>query len=195
MKKSLLLIGLILASCSFLEAQDQLFVIPLKKDKIPPVVMSSIEKDFPESTVTDYSAIPIQSIGEDWAVVRNDVNQDKYDTYQVDIDGNAFAGTATYDANGRLISARENLKNVILPHQIGRSIGAEYPGWAVAGDHELITVYKPGRQQVYYRVKLEKGREKMTVVYDGSGNQVKPSGAGDYSREMKETLRKEKRDS
>ncbi|HMQ64637.1 MAG TPA: hypothetical protein PKE06_28395, partial [Flavilitoribacter sp.] len=117
MKKSLLLIGLILASCSFLKAQDQLFVIPLKKDKIPPVVMSSIEKDFPESTVTGYSAIPIQSIGEDWAVVRNDVNQDKYDTYQVDIDGNAFAGTATYDANGRLISARENLKNVILPHQ------------------------------------------------------------------------------
>lgn len=170
--KSVILFGAFTLLTVFnMNAQDQIFAMKIKKSDVPAVVITSIEKDFPGGTVTDYTSLPVDVIGEQ-VFVHMDPNlrAEDYDTYNVAINGKNFNGYAMYDKKGRLLQSREVLKSIELPYSIGYFIGKNYPGWAVASDREVITTHANNKQQIYYRVKLTKGKEAIRLTLDAHGN-------------------------
>ncbi|PHN03344.1 hypothetical protein [Flavilitoribacter nigricans] len=175
MKKQIALFVLSALTVTTVSAQEMLFSAKLKKEEIPAVVITAQESDYPGMEITDYEAVPLEFIGEDWIVHPNTAafaNKD-YDTYLITFSGDRLKGQATYDRDGNLISARERMENVPLPHYIQRAVAQSYPGWAMAMDHELLTINRKGQKRVYYRIELDKAGKTRNVVYDGNANEVK----------------------
>lgn len=167
--KKLLLFATFFAFAAGIHAQEVLYAVKLKKEKVPATVIASIEKDFPDAAITEYTAVPVEIVGEDFMINTNKESKD-YDTYEVKISGKSFIGTAMYDSQGNLMYSNELIKNTALPYNIRYCIGKNYPGWTVEGDREFITTYRNGSQKSYYHVKLMKGKEKVNVAIDAHGN-------------------------
>ena len=194
MKKHIVLAALLLLAYGAISAQDQIFVAKLTKEKMPGVVLTSVEKDFPDATIMEYKALPVTILEEGWVIEKDKPMNGKYDVYYLTIKGKNFDGEATYDSNGNLISAQELAKDVPLPLNVSRTIGLHYPGWSVGKDHMVTTFYKDGKQKTYYHVALMKGGEQEKVVFDGHGNEVKHGkihGREKAGREMKKMERDE----
>lgn len=176
MKKSIFPILLAVVAISSISAQDQIFYAKLDKSEVPSEVTAAVIKDFNDELLkVEYRALPVELIEEGW-FVNYDPNKldNDYNTYGVSISGKDITGHATYDASGNLISFIEKVKDVPLPRPVQKSIGKNFPGWGVSGDHEIVTVNKKDDQQkVYYRVLLTQDQEKKLVVYNGDGNLVK----------------------
>ena len=173
MKKHIVLFALLLLAAGAVSAQDELFEAKLTKEKVPAVVLASVEKDFPDAIITEYNALPVTILEEGWVITKDKPMDGKYDTYYLTIKGKNFDGKATYNANGELVSAQEYAKDIPLPLNVERAIGKRYPGWGISKDHMSSTFYKGDRKKTYYHVKLSKGPEYVTVVFDGHGNEVK----------------------
>ncbi len=151
------------------QAQEVLYTQKLTRNKVPVMVIKSIEKDFPDATINGYSAIPMEKVGDE-LIINPDKNTENYKMYEVDVMGKNFTGKAMYDEQGKLVRSTEVEKNFPLPYHIRYAIGVSYPGWAVVNDREVISYYQGERQQVYYRIRLAKGKEKALIVLDAHGN-------------------------
>ncbi|MCB9300318.1 MAG: hypothetical protein H6566_06695 [Lewinellaceae bacterium] len=173
MKKHIILFCLALLASGALSAQEEIFVAKLSKEKVPAVVIASVEQDFPDAVITEYKALPITVLEDGWVITKEKPMDGKYDTYYLSIKGKNFEGEATYDANGNLISSQEYARNIEVPQNIARAIGVRYPGWGIGKDHMVTTFYKDGKQKAYYHIDLMKGAEHEKVVFDGHGNEVK----------------------
>ena len=172
MKKHIVLVALLLLAAGAVSAQDEIFAAKLTRDKVPAVVLASVEKDFPDATITEYQALPVTIMEEGWVITKNKPMDGKYDTYYLTVKGNNFDGEVTYDADGNLVSAHEYARNVALPHNVARAIAIHHPGWAPGKDHMTTTFYRGGKQKTYYHVDLMKGAEHEKVVFDAHGNEV-----------------------
>lgn len=175
MKKWISLFALMALVITSVSAQDMLFSAKLKKEEMPAVVISSLESDYPGMEILSYEAVPLEFIGDDWIVYPNAerfANKD-YDSYVITFSGHKLTGEATYDADGNLISAHETMKNIPLPHSVQRSVGINYPGWALDKDHEVLTINRQGEKKIYYKIELKKGNETRKVVFDGNANEIK----------------------
>lgn len=175
MKNLIFPLVLAVLAVTSVSAQDRIFYAKLKTSEVPAEVITACAKDLEDGmTVTEYRALPLEMVEEGWFVNYNkDIADKDYNTYEVRFSGNNLTGEATYDANGNLISFVENVEDVALPRPIQKSIGKNFEGWAVANDHEIVTINKNNEQKVYYRVNLIQGKEKKRVIFDGDGNLVK----------------------
>jgi hypothetical protein len=177
MKKLIYLFLIAVVAINTASAQDEIFPAKLKKEEMPGMVLAAIKRDFKDVvSINEYRALPVEILEEGWIVDYNPFNKNlksSYDTYEVKFSGKNISGRAIYDAEGKLLSMVENMKDVLLPHFIQKNIGVNFPGWAVSGDHEIVSMNQDNRQKVYYRITLAKGKEKKQVVYDGSGNLIK----------------------
>lgn len=176
MKKHIVLLALMFVAIGALSAQDELFVARLTKEKVPAVVITSVEKDFPDATITEYRALPVTILEEGWVFTKEKPMDGQYETYYLTVKGKNFDGQATYNADGNLVSFHEWARDVALPLNIARAIAREYPGWSIDKDHMTTTFYRNGKQKTYYHVNLSKGAEHGKVVFDSHGNAVKYSG-------------------
>lgn len=171
MKK--LVIGLVvmgLTSSAF--AQDVLYSVKVKEDKVPEEVVTAVQKDFKGFAVTEYSAIPITMV-EDKMIVTQDKDFDPsdYDSYQVKIQGKGTAMDAYYDADGKLVSTYENIKNTTLPSVVERAISKKYPNAKLEGDRFVATYFaNDGTTKVHYHVKVMNNGKKHRMYLDGNGN-------------------------
>jgi hypothetical protein len=177
MKKLIYLFLIAVVAINTASAQDEIFSAKLKKEEMPAEVLTAITRDFKDGiSITEYRALPVEILEEGWIVDYNPASKNlksSYDTYEVKFSGKNISGRAIYDSEGKLLSMVENMKDVLLPHFIQKNIGINFPGWAVSGDHEIVSMNQDNRQKVYYRIILVKGKEKKRVVYDGSGNLIK----------------------
>jgi hypothetical protein len=177
MKKLIYLFLIAVVAINTASAQEEILSAKLKKEEMPIEVLTAITRDFKDGvSITEYRALPIEVLEEGWIVDYNPLHKNlksSYDTYEVDLSGKNISGHAVYDAEGNLIYLVENMKDAILPHFIQKNIGTNFPGWAVYGDHEIVSMGKDSRQKIYYRITLAKGKEKKRVVYDGNGNLIK----------------------
>ena len=172
MKKHIVFVALLLLAAGAVSAQDEIFAAKLSRDKVPAVVLTSVEKDFPNATITEFKALPVTIMEEGWVITKNKPMDGKYDTYYLTVKGNNFDGEATYDADGNLMSAHEYARNIALPHNVARAIAIRYPGWGIGKDHMTTTFYRGDKQKTYYHVDLMKGAEHEKVVFDAHGNEV-----------------------
>lgn len=156
-------------------AQDVLFDAKVKKEDVPAVVVSSIEEDFPNFSITDISAIPVDVV-ENELIVTKDVNPtDNYSTYSVNLNGNNKRLNATYDSNGNLISSYEYLRNVAPPVKVEKAIAKAFPGWTLSKDNYKMSTYRGTKTKDRYKITLTKGNQKMKVYTNPNGKILKVS--------------------
>ncbi|MEZ4933215.1 MAG: hypothetical protein R2788_13975 [Saprospiraceae bacterium] len=175
MKNFIFPIAIAVLFAGTITAQDELFYAKLKKEEVPEEVVTAVTEDFEDGIiVTEYRAIPIEVVEEGWYIREDKLDQNKkYDSYEVMLSGKNIEGRAVYDANGKLVSAVEKIKDAPLPRPVQKSLGKDYPGWAPSKDHEMITMNKEGQKKVYYKMKVTKGNEQEWITYNADGNLVK----------------------
>ncbi|MEZ5039773.1 MAG: hypothetical protein R2828_07775 [Saprospiraceae bacterium] len=172
--KKLIVLVMVCAFVTLTNAQDALFYAKVKKEEIPANLLTAIEHDFPEGSILELKALPVEIIDGHWFVdVERNVTGKNYDTYVIKMHTSNGEIDATYDANGSLIYTTERLKEVALPLPLRKTIGRDFPGWAVSDDKALITHYIDGKQNAHYFVNLTKDGNLERIVLDGSGNLLK----------------------
>tara|TARA_R110002049_G_scaffold87533_1_gene221854 strand:+ start:1589 stop:2092 length:504 start_codon:yes stop_codon:yes gene_type:complete len=159
------LIGLcFLGLTSSVFAQDVLFTAKVKEEKVPEVLVTSVKKDFKDYSVTEYDAIPITLVEDNVIIDKNKFSDDydeDYDTFVVSLRGKNGYIDATYDANGKLISTSERMKDSELPMAVSQSVVKNFPGWSIIKDVYLTTHnLQDGKQRKHYRVEIEKDHKK-----------------------------------
>ena len=167
-------IFLAIATMSFAQTQTTIFSAKLKKEKVPVVIIESIEEDFPDFTITEYYGVPMDVVDDVWFIDedRNAEDED-FDTYSVLLKGKKSYINATYDKEGNLLSSREKLTDALLPYTIRVAVGTHFPGWAVIGDKIIMTTHKGHVKKAHYKVKLKKDNKEFYALFDASGNLLK----------------------
>jgi len=170
MKKTIL--GLLLIGFTFQSyAQtDVLFEAKIKKEKVPALVITAVEKDFPDAIVEEYTAIPVEFIEDDVIIDRNIKSIDDYNSYQITLRDKNERLTATYNKKGDLISEIAYGKNVPLPRTVLETVAKAFPKWAIIEDTYKMVSHANGKKNERYKIIIEKGNEMKKVIVDASGN-------------------------
>jgi len=162
---SAVLMGLTLQS----NAQDLLFKAKLEVEDVPELVVTALEEDFPDFTIIEYNAIPVEYVEGDVYINPNiDTNAD-YDTYEIDMHTAGKEVTVTYDRDGELIKITEHFKNVALPYSVSKSIAKEYPNWKILKDSYDMVQVGDDKAKKRYRVVLENHGKKIHVHTNEKG--------------------------
>jgi hypothetical protein len=156
-------------------AQDVLYSVKVKEDKVPEEVISAVDKEFKDYDVIDYEAIPFTLVEDKVIVTDNkDFDPSDYNTYQVTLSGKNTKMNAYYDADGNLVSTYENIKNVALPNIVDRAIFKKYPNAKLESDRYVSTHFtKDGKTTVYYHVKIMNNGKNHHMYIDGNGNIIR----------------------
>lgn len=151
------------------QAQDMLFQEKIKEENIPDIVVTAIEKDFPDYTVTEYGAIPVEYVADEVYFNPNIGSLEDYDTFQITLKSNKGELTATYDREGNLLNTSEYLKNALLPRSVRNAVAKAYPGWEFVNDSYSMMGYKGGKERQRFRIVLENHGKKLRVYTDAKG--------------------------
>jgi hypothetical protein len=150
-------------------AQDVLFEVKLAKEKVPTVIIESVQEDFPGFIMEEFDAVPIEYVEDDVIVNKNFNSDEDYDTYEISLSSKGRHITAIYDKKGTLISLVEKIKNAILPIAVVRNVEKAYPGWAFEKDNYKMVHYNGLKEKKRYKITLEKGIKRMKVYTDANG--------------------------
>ncbi len=162
---SLVLLGL--SAQAF--AQDVIYSEKIKKGDVPAAIIESVAQDYPDFTIEEMVAIPVEYVESDVYVNRDIKSIDDYDTFEITLEGKGKEFTATYDRSGNLISTNEHLKNIAPPAAVRSAIAKAYPGWTIKKDVYNMSSYENGKARQRYRMELTKGDEKMHVYTNAKG--------------------------
>lgn len=162
---SAIVIGLAFQS----NAQDRLYQAKLKVEDMPEVVVSAIAIDFPDYTVIEYVAVPIEYVEEEIYLNPDIDSWNDYDTFQVRFSGKGGEVVATYDSDGNVVHLTEHLKDTALPIAVRNAIAKEYPNWIISKDRYNMVRYKDGKKRERYRIVLENHGKKIRVHTDAKG--------------------------
>ncbi|WP_149276284.1 hypothetical protein [Pareuzebyella sediminis] len=150
-------------------AQDVLYSAKIKEEDVPEVIIEAVERDYPDFTIEEYAAIPIEYVESDVYVNRSIDSVDDYDTFDITLEGKGKEFTATYNKYGDLISTSEHLKNIAPPAAVRNAVAKSYPGWTIEKDVYNMKSYGNGKARERYRMELTKGNEKMHVYTNANG--------------------------
>jgi hypothetical protein len=80
---------------------------------------------------------------------------------------------ANYTADGKLLNAREDIRNFKPSLNIIRSlVTGEYSGWSVMKDHQIIRHFSDGSVKERTALVITRGNEKKTILLDENGRML-----------------------
>jgi len=80
--------------------------------------------------------------------------------------------TATFNDDGKILSALERYKDLILPAAVRNSVFKQYADWDMKSNVYLVNYHhKKGAKKVY-KIQVEKDGKKKKLTYDEDGNQI-----------------------
>lgn len=139
---SLILIGLVYQS----NEQDILYQVTLKVEDVPAVLVSANEIDFPDYSVMEYVAVPIEYVEEEIYLILDIESWEDYDTFQVRFSSKEGEVVATYDSDGNLLHVNEHLKRYAQPVTVHNAIAKEYPSWSITKDRYTMVKYRDAKK-------------------------------------------------
>lgn len=143
------------------------FAKKLETKKIPSVLRTEIQKDFPSFTLDGVELLPSKLYEQRWVVQQSNPFPADMEYYQVELKGKDSHSIAVYTPKGQLLHSREVLKNAKLPLEVAQSVANQYPGWMEWRDKEII---KNGKKEITdYVVFLKKGMKEERVVLNPQG--------------------------
>ena len=147
----------------------------VQESDVPQAVLDSFKKDFPDVKAKGWQILPQSELAEHedylMELAMGDYespSEEPHDIYTVSFYGKGIAASATYDQVGKLIASKEKIKDTALPSAVATSVVSKYPGWKIVGDREVIK----NLDHEVYKVRVEKGKEKQWLYFDGKGNAV-----------------------
>lgn len=168
MKKIVLSIAMLgLGFQSF--AQDVLYEAKIKKEEVPDVVITAVEKDYPDYVIEEFTASPLEYVESDVVINRNINSIKDYDTFILTLQNNGKELRATYDRDGNLLNSMEHDKNIAPPLAVRESLTKAYPGWEITKDTYNMSYYTGKKKRERYRLEMVKGGEKMHVYTNAKG--------------------------
>lgn len=168
------IIALTLLGCAAQSfAQDRTKVIykaELKKQDVPFTIIENVKGDFPDFTLDEIYAIPVEYVLDD-VIVDTPINsKDDYSTYQLVLRDKTHEIKAIYNADGKLVFTEEHDENITPPIAVRNSIVKAFPGWTITKDNYKMTHLIGNIQKERYKMILEKGNERKKVYLDASGD-------------------------
>lgn len=144
----------------------------VKKGDVPAKVVAAFERDFPNAEPIDHVLMNLNASRERWAITKEDMDDYRYSNdkpqfYEIEMRGHKIYQQALYDASGKLLKLKTIMKDGTLPAAIKQRLTADYAGWKVIGDKEIIN--DVGRKPSRYRVRVEQGKEKKTLIFNEEG--------------------------
>lgn len=171
MKKSILILAMIgIGLQSY--AQEVIYSATIKKEQVPQEVLEAIDVDFPDYTIEQYVAVPVDYV-EDNVYVNRNFNAADMDSYQIILSAKGREIVANYNSDGKLMSSVENLKNVALPQAVSRAIESAYPGWKIGKDNFHMSKYGKGATKEHYKIRITKDGKTKHVYTDDKGKIIK----------------------
>lgn len=168
MKTTLLSIAVLGISAQAM-AQDLIYEAKIDQDKVPEVVISSLERDFPGYSVVRYSSNPMEFVEGNVVLNRDVLSAESYDAYDISLMGKGKELVTTYDRDGNLIVASEHMKQFTPPASIRSAIAKAYPGWTLEQDAYTMVHFSKGEKKEWYRMVLSKDGHRIKIYTDGSG--------------------------
>ena len=92
-----------------------------------------------------------------------------YGKYDVQFDMGKSKIVATYDQNGKIISAKENFKDLLVPVSVRESVDNKYPNWTLKSTAYTVN-YNGQEAKKRYMVQVEKDGVKKRLNFDHKGN-------------------------
>ena len=172
MKKILLPMLMLILAFIHLNAQGKTEVATMEMKDAPSIITKALEKDFPNFIASGFTKIPSEVVASSVSEDRNSL-QKQADGYYVDLTGKNSKVHATYSADGKLLTAKEQFKNTKLPMNIIKAIERDYAGWKIGEDHEVVTINKKDQEKSFYRVELSNNKVKRWISYDAQGIEIK----------------------
>ena len=140
---ALLFAGAFVASTSLTTAQL------LSTDDVPSDVISAFERAHPHAAVKSYSK----------------EERDGVTVYEIESIEGKKQRDFVYSADGTLLDTEERIPPARLPDPVKRALSRDYP------DHRIISAERhTGADSVDYGVVLRKGKRRIEVRFDKSGN-------------------------
>ncbi len=152
-------------------AVEPIETLSMNKGNIPPAVIQTANQFFKGETQINWGIFPNQPIDLGWDADQS--YNEPLDHYEIHMQGrNGSEIDAIVESTGKVIAYRASIKNASLPQSVKDAISkTQFRDWDFIKDSELI---KENQTKVVdqFSVKLEKGREKKTLYYTITGDQL-----------------------
>lgn len=89
--------------------------------------------------------------------------------FEVTFKSSHGAITASYDNEGKILSAVERFRDIALPNNLSILIAREYPKWEISKSRYSIIYTRAHEPQKRFRVQIRKGKLKQWLTIDTSG--------------------------
>lgn len=80
--------------------------------------------------------------------------------------------SATYSFDGKILSANEKYKNLILPKAVRNAVYEQYSDWDIDSTVYLVNYNSKRGAKKVYKITVKKGPHKMNLKYDVEGNRI-----------------------
>lgn len=94
-------------------------------------------------------------------------------SFEVTFKSSHGAITASYDNEGRILTATERFRDIALPNNLSILIAREYPKWEISKSRYSVLYTREHEPQKRFRVQIRKGRLKHWLNIDSSGKSFK----------------------
>jgi len=170
MKATITIVLVVTAVAVFAQEKvlKEMDAVKVSKSDVPAKVVQQAAKDFPDVSPFQFYNVGETSVSSDWKV-SEDVNfgeGEKVDHFVIEMKGKDSYFHALYDADGKLLMAREWQKDVALPSKVYNAVYKSFPGVTLKKDEHSKVVDK-GKKKEYYVVTLSNGK-KATFLPDGT---------------------------
>ncbi|MFD2518922.1 nicotinate-nucleotide adenylyltransferase [Salinimicrobium flavum] len=137
------------------------------------IELVAVNYKYLDATTRDEVAVPVKKLEEMVAkfdIKSSEVYHDDYDLYEVSFFIPEGQILAAYDKDGKLLKTVERFKNVGLPGPVQKAIKAKYPDWTITKDIYKVNYTDDRGADKIYKVRIDKGEDRMRVKLDEKGN-------------------------
>lgn len=164
-----------ISSVTLMAQEDEIKLQKVKADKVPAAVVTAVEEDYPGVSITEYTIVPAPVYQEEWEVTetKNELSDNaEIDRYMIDVYGKSGRIMAVYDADGNLLKVKGVIKDTELPKSIVDFIYAEYSGYEILMDKEVLKTTQDGIID-HYKVKIKKDKYVKILWFNEKGELLK----------------------
>lgn len=167
--KTLIVCVLLSIGTNFVKAQEVTQLdeakVTLKNAVQETVTPNSFIVEVKEAKSGEFMANPMEFVKRNFEIndLISEVDDRKYDSYQVTFTNRKGALEANYSNDGELLSTSLNFKDVIIPVELREKIYVDYSGWSMV-KNKYIASGKSGKlDKEVYHIKLKKGNKTQKI--------------------------------
>lgn len=124
-----------------------------------------------QSNLTPYQVRYLENIVSYWDVAKSEkFDGRKGEPFSVNFKLKDGHITASYDSNGKIISAMERFSNFTIPKSVGKEVLQEYPDWKIVKNRYSVWYGRNNSTKRVFKLLIRKGNQKKWLKVHTSGS-------------------------